>query len=231
MKRTSRSSSAGRIAARAPAPSTAGPLVYRTLTPSPRATMVASVVLPSPGGPYSRTWSAASPLALAAWRRTARLALTSRWPMYSSSVRGRREPSTASSPVSVAPAARRLRASSVIGRSLAGSSANWYGCSIAPVPLRDEPLELRDDGLRGRHGLDLALDPLGGVREAPLGEDRVHRVADGRGVLHLAPDHHADAGRLAALGVRGLIRGDGHEHHRDPSREGREHRPGAGVEH
>ncbi len=40
--------------------------------------------------------------------------MTSRWPMYSSSVRGRRDPSTASSPGSMAPAARRLRASSVI---------------------------------------------------------------------------------------------------------------------
>ena len=39
----------------------AGPLVVWMLTPSSRAMMLASVVLPRPGGPYSRTWSAASP--------------------------------------------------------------------------------------------------------------------------------------------------------------------------
>ncbi len=111
------------MAARSPARSTAGPLVYRTLTPSSRAMIVASVVLPRPGGPYSRTWSAASPLPFAARSSTSRLAFTSRWPMYSSRVRGRREPSTTSSPRSPAPAARRLRASSVIARSLAGSWA------------------------------------------------------------------------------------------------------------
>ena len=35
--------------------------------------MLASVVLPSPGGPYSSTWSSASPRDLAAWMAISRL--------------------------------------------------------------------------------------------------------------------------------------------------------------
>ena len=136
MNRTSRSSRAVRIAARSPARSTAGPLVYRTFTPSSRAMIVASVVLPRPGGPYSRTWSAASPLPFAAWSRTSRLALTSRWPMYSSSVRGRSDPSTATSPGSEAPAARRLRPSSVIGAESSRIGGIWYRCSTPRSPDR-----------------------------------------------------------------------------------------------
>src|SRR3972149_3456834 len=69
--------------------------------------IVAGGVLPRPGGRYRRTWSAASSLALAAWSSTPRLALTSRWPMYSSSERGRREPSMATSAGASASAASR----------------------------------------------------------------------------------------------------------------------------
>ena len=43
------------------------PLVAWRFTPSSRAMMLASVVLPRPGGPYSRTWSAAS----SRWRAAA----------------------------------------------------------------------------------------------------------------------------------------------------------------
>ena len=161
MNRTSRSSSEVRTAARSPARSTAGPDVYRTFTPSSRAMIVASVVLPRPGGPYRRMWSAASPLPFAACRSTERLALTSRWPMYSSSVRGRRVPSTTRSPSSPGSADRMRERSSAIGRSLAqhtdvshacstrtdrasakyhyATRASGVGCCDAPVP----PLRIR----------------------------------------------------------------------------------------
>ena len=114
MNRTSRSSSEVRIAARSPARSMAGPDAYLTLTPSSRAMIVARVVLPRPGGPYRRTWSAASPLPLAAWSSTDRLALTSRCPMYSSRVRGRRVPSMTTSPSSSRSAERMRERSSAI---------------------------------------------------------------------------------------------------------------------
>ena len=78
--------------------------------------IVARVVLPRPGGPYRRTWSAASPLPRAAWSSTDRFALTSRWPMYSSSVRGRRVPSMTRSPSSSRSAERMRERSSAIGR-------------------------------------------------------------------------------------------------------------------
>jgi len=80
------------------------------------ATIVASVVLPRPGGPYRRMWSAASFLPRAAASSTDRLALTSRCPTYSSSVRGRRVVSTATSASSTRSAARTRDTSSVIGR-------------------------------------------------------------------------------------------------------------------
>ena len=120
MNRTSRSSRLVRTAARSPGRSTAGPLVYRTFTPSSRPMIEASVVLPSPGGPYRRTWSAASPLAFAAVSRIERFALTSRCPMYSSRLRGRSELSTTTS-ASCRSAARMRETSSVIARSLAAA--------------------------------------------------------------------------------------------------------------
>ena len=75
MNRTSRSSSEVRIAARSPARSMAGPEAYLTLTPSSRAMIVASVVLPRPGGPYRRTWSAASSLPRAACQQDGQVGL------------------------------------------------------------------------------------------------------------------------------------------------------------
>ena len=99
MNSTSRSSRLVRIAARSPGRSMAGPLVVWMPTPSSRATMLASVVLPRPGGPYSRTWSAASPRWRAASSRMARLSLTWVWPMYSARLWGRRLVSTDTSSV------------------------------------------------------------------------------------------------------------------------------------
>ena len=55
-----------KIAARSPARSMAGPLVTLIADPNSFAMMCASVVFPSPGGPYSKTWSSASPRSLLA---------------------------------------------------------------------------------------------------------------------------------------------------------------------
>src|SRR4051812_36539561 len=94
--------------------------------------IVASVVLPRPGGPYRRTWSAASPLPLAAWSRTARFDLTSRWPMYSPRVRGRSELSTTTS-ASWRSAARIREASSIAAESTKPNPVS-YRCSNALGP-------------------------------------------------------------------------------------------------
>ena len=63
-------------AAKSPGFSIAGPEVTRRLTPISFATMPARVVLPSPGGPYSNTWSNASPRSLADCIKIDRFSLT-----------------------------------------------------------------------------------------------------------------------------------------------------------
>ena len=55
-----------RSAAKSPGFVIAGPDVIFSFEPISFAIIPASVVLPSPGGPYSKTWSRASPLFLAA---------------------------------------------------------------------------------------------------------------------------------------------------------------------
>ncbi len=73
---TSRSCMFVNSEARFAARSIPGPLVTLISTPSSEAIICASVVLPSPGGPYSKTWSSASPRALLAATYTLRLAFT-----------------------------------------------------------------------------------------------------------------------------------------------------------
>ena len=181
MNRTSRSSSEVRIAARSPARSMAGPEVYRTLTPSSRAMIVARVVLPRPGGPYRRTWSAASPLPRAAVSSTDRFALTSRWPMYSSSVRGRRVPSMMRSP-SASGSADRMRERSSVTRGVYHATRRVsHGCSHRLG--RKSHYRSRDSGVGCR---DATVPPLG-VRPSRA---RRPRPARGRG-----PDPPRDPGR------------------------------------
>ena len=100
MKRISFSFKLVSSAARSPCFSMAGPEVTRMFTFISFAMMVESVVLPRPGGPYSSTWSRFSPRIRAASMYTRRFSLALSWPMYSSSVLGRRENSvSASAPV------------------------------------------------------------------------------------------------------------------------------------
>src|SRR3954469_14277136 len=77
--------------------SSAGPAVWTKSTSSSAATIWASEVLPRPGGPASRTWSSASPRAVAAWMATPSWALSASWPTNSSRRRGRRDTSSSSS--------------------------------------------------------------------------------------------------------------------------------------
>src|SRR4051812_16279400 len=77
--------------------SIAGPATVRMPTPSSLRTMYAGEVLPSPGGPARRTWSSASPRALAASSAIESCSLTRSWPTKSLSVRGRSERSSSSS--------------------------------------------------------------------------------------------------------------------------------------
>ena len=77
-----------RSPAKSPAFSITGPEVWVISTPSSCARIEASVVLPSPGGPWKSTWSSASPLWRAAWRKIRSCSLTAAWPTNSSSAVG-----------------------------------------------------------------------------------------------------------------------------------------------
>ena len=91
-------SSAVRIAARSPLRSRAGPATERNPTPSSARMTCARLVLPSPGGPARRTCSSASPRPRAASSAMESCSRRHSWPMNSSSVRGRSESSSSSSP-------------------------------------------------------------------------------------------------------------------------------------
>ena len=73
---------------------------------APRGRCSARLVLPRPGGPASRTWSSASPRALAASSAIPSCSLTRAWPTNSSSRRGRSVRSTSSSSPSRSAGAR-----------------------------------------------------------------------------------------------------------------------------
>src|SRR5271170_1921809 len=96
MNSTSRGCRLVSRAARSPARWITGPEVARKPTPISRATICANVVLPSPGGPNNSTWSSASPRALAASIKTARLSRNWRWPTNSANISGRSDASAAS---------------------------------------------------------------------------------------------------------------------------------------
>ena len=64
------------MAARSPVRSIAGPDVTLLSTPSSAAMICAKVVFPRPGGPYSNTWSRASPRFLAASIAISRFSFT-----------------------------------------------------------------------------------------------------------------------------------------------------------
>ena len=80
-----RSENRGEVAFR----SRRGPALVLMGTFNSLAMICARVVLPRPGGPYSRTWSRASPRLRAASRAIAMFSLTRFWPMYSSRRLGR----------------------------------------------------------------------------------------------------------------------------------------------
>ena len=80
-----------------PLRSSAGPAVCTKSAPSSSAMICASDVLPSPGGPARRTWSSASPRAVAASSETDSWLLTACWPTKSARRRGRSETSRSSS--------------------------------------------------------------------------------------------------------------------------------------
>ena len=96
MKRTSPSSRLVSSAARSPDLAITGPEVARKPTPISRARIPASVVLPRPGGPWSSTWSSASPRLFAAWTNTRRFSRAACWPMNSSRLFGRSAASASS---------------------------------------------------------------------------------------------------------------------------------------
>src|SRR6185312_6722428 len=77
--------------------------------------MDASVVFPSPGGPYSKTWSNASPRDLAASIATAKFSLTLDWPMNSPSRCGRSFSSNEESSSTGAAETSRSRSSGSLG--------------------------------------------------------------------------------------------------------------------
>ena len=83
-----------------PLRSSAGPAVCTKGTSSSAAMICASDVLPRPGGPASSTWSSASPRAAPPRSRPAAARAAPSWPTNSSSVRGRSERSSSSSPSS-----------------------------------------------------------------------------------------------------------------------------------
>src|ERR1044072_6264253 len=96
MNRTSPSSRLVSKAATSPDLAITGPEVARNPTPISRATICARVVLPRPGGPKNRTWSSASPRALAASMNTLRFSRAAFCPTNSSSVFGRNAESRSS---------------------------------------------------------------------------------------------------------------------------------------
>src|SRR6266852_2353695 len=89
MKKTSLLSSEVNIAVKSPLRSNSGPALVLIGTFNSLAIICASVVFPSPGGPYSSTWSSASPRLRAASIAIWIFSLTRFWPMYSSSRFGR----------------------------------------------------------------------------------------------------------------------------------------------
>ncbi len=107
MNSTSRGCRLVSSAARSPARAITGPEVARKPTPSSRATICASVVLPRPGGPYSSTWSSASPRPRAAAMNTRRFWHTRSWPTKSARRSGRSASSTPSPASRPRPADRR----------------------------------------------------------------------------------------------------------------------------
>src|SRR6266436_19243 len=89
IKKTSLPSSEVSIAVKSPLRSSSGPALVLIGTFNSLAIICARVVLPSPGGPYSSTWSSASPRLLAASMAIWIFSLTRFWPIYSSSRFGR----------------------------------------------------------------------------------------------------------------------------------------------
>ena len=96
MNRTSPSSRLVSSAARSPDLAITGPDVARKPTPISRARIPARVVLPRPGGPWSSTWSSASPRLFAAWTNTRRFSRAACCPMNSSRLFGRSAASASS---------------------------------------------------------------------------------------------------------------------------------------
>src|SRR5580700_3884445 len=77
--------------------------------------MVARVVLPSPGGPYSKTWSKASPRERVASMATARFSLTLAWAMNSARRCGRSFSSKEESSSTGAAETMRSRSCGILG--------------------------------------------------------------------------------------------------------------------
>src|SRR5262245_36886938 len=159
MKSTSRARRFVRMAARSPGFSRTGPAVDFTGTRSSLAITIASVVLPRPGGPYSSTWSSASPRCVAAATATDRFSRTRSCPMYSSSVRGR-------SPASYC-------ASSSTREAVTRRSSDMF---LDPGTSSPDPLCTRE---RLQHGPQQLLERfLGHVRERSI-----ERFLDGRALI------------------------------------------------
>ncbi|MCG3774503.1 MAG: hypothetical protein JW395_1326 [Nitrospira sp.] len=103
MKKTSRSETLLRMPTRSSFFCNTGPEVCCNPTPNSLAMIEASVVFPNPGGPYSNTWSIASPRCRAASIAIARFSFTFACPAKSASRCGRSVTSNCRSPSSNAP--------------------------------------------------------------------------------------------------------------------------------
>ena len=113
-------------AARSPGFSMAGPEVTRRLTPISFATIPARVVLPNPGGPYSSTWSSASPRIFADCIKIDRFSFAFSWPIYSERVFGLREVSTSESSIEVYSGAIIRFSKSISFSSISVSPSHFY---------------------------------------------------------------------------------------------------------